>query len=86
MLRDIWEDENAFSWRRNFTKDKLTGSCRICTYGSKCLGGCPNTRLTMNGDIYSENQYCAYHLELEKKETQYASYDDAKELLLLGEG
>lgn len=43
-------------------------------------------RLTMNGDIYSENQYCAYHLELEKKETQYASYDDAKELLLLGEG
>lgn len=85
-LRDIWEDENAFSWRRNFTKDKLTGSCRTCTYGSKCLGGCPNTRLTMNGDIYSENQYCAYHLELEKKEAQYASYDDAKELLLLGEG
>ncbi|TCL59064.1 radical SAM protein with 4Fe4S-binding SPASM domain [Kineothrix alysoides] len=85
-LREIWEDENAFSWRRNFTKDKLEGSCKTCSYGSKCLGGCPNTRLTMNGDIYSENQYCAYHLEMEKIEAKYSSYEDAKELLLLGEG
>lgn len=46
------------------TKDKLSGSCKTCVYGSKCLGGCPNTRLTMKGSIYEENEYCAYNLSL----------------------
>ncbi|MCL2839297.1 MAG: radical SAM protein [Defluviitaleaceae bacterium] len=65
-LQEIWDNPENFAWRRNMTKDKLTGNCAICTYGSICLGGCPNTRLTMNGDIYSENHYCAYNLALKK--------------------
>lgn len=63
-LRDIWEDEEGFSWRRRITKEQLEGECKTCVYGSKCLGGCPNTRLTMTGSIYSENKYCAYNLKL----------------------
>lgn len=65
-LLDIWEDENSFTWRRTIKKDQLEGECKTCIYGSKCLGGCPNTRLTMNGSIYSENKYCAYNLKLKE--------------------
>lgn len=75
-LREIWEDEGSFLWRRSMTKDKLKGACHSCRYGSKCLGGCANTRLTMNGDIYSENQYCAYYPELKYMEVKYAEESD----------
>lgn len=84
-LREIWEDENNFLWRRQMTKDKLSGACKNCVYGSKCLGGCPNTRLTMNGDIYSENQYCAYHLSLKQMEDKYAVCEDEASLFKLAD-
>lgn len=84
-LRAIWEDKSSFLWRRNMTKTDLSGNCRSCTYGSKCLGGCPNTRLTMNGDIYSDNQYCAYNLAMKKMEAKYENYDRPGELFLLGD-
>ena len=84
-LREIWEDENNFLWRRQMTKDKLSGACRNCVYGSKCLGGCPNTRLTMNGDIYSENQYCVYHLSLKQMEDKYAVCEDEASLFTLAD-
>lgn len=60
-LADIWNDPKSFSWRRNMTKKDLSGFCGRCVYGSKCLGGCANTRLTMEGSIYGENKYCSYH-------------------------
>ena len=82
-LREIWEDKNTFLWRRNLTKELLGGTCRTCRYGFRCLGGCPNTRLTMNQDIYSENQYCAYQLSLERIKEKYAGYENAEELLEL---
>ena len=61
-------------------KEMLSGRCKTCTYGSKCLGGCPNTRLTMNGDIHSENQYCAYNLETKRFESKYSEETDAEGL------
>ena len=79
-LREIWEDENAFVWRRHLTKDKLSGACKKCVYGSKCLGGCPNTRLTMKGSIYEENEYCAYNLSLKDMEAKYSKCDNAPAL------
>lgn len=84
-LREIWEDENAFSWRRKLTKDKLSGACKNCTYASKCLGGCPNTRLTMKGSIYEENEYCAYNLALKEKQAKYSKCENADSLLKLAE-
>lgn len=79
-LREIWEDEENFKWRREMTKDKLSGNCRNCAYGSKCLGGCPNTRLTINGDIYSENQYCAYNQKMKSLKDRYHNKLDTEEL------
>lgn len=84
-LRKIWEDEGSFLWRRSLTKDKLKGACHSCRYGSKCLGGCVNTRLTMNGDIYSENQYCAYYPELKYMEVKYAKESDIHGLFELAQ-
>lgn len=84
-LREIWEDENSFSWRRNITKDQLSGDCLTCTYSSKCLGGCPNTRLTMEGSIYSENRYCAYNLELKYLKQKYESFTAPQDLFLLAD-
>jgi radical SAM protein with 4Fe4S-binding SPASM domain len=65
-LREIWEALGGFAWRRKMTKGDLGGECGTCTYGSRCLGGCPNTRLTMNGTIKSENQYCQYNVALKR--------------------
>jgi radical SAM protein with 4Fe4S-binding SPASM domain len=80
-LREIWEDGSAFRWRREMNKESLGGRCKTCKYGRKCLGGCPNTRLTVNGSFYSENQYCSYNLALGKSEDKLKSYTDAGELL-----
>jgi radical SAM protein with 4Fe4S-binding SPASM domain len=80
-LRDIWEDRAAFRWRREMNKESLGGRCKTCKYGRKCLGGCPNTRLTINKSIYSENQYCSYNLALGKSEDKLKAHTDAGELL-----
>jgi radical SAM protein with 4Fe4S-binding SPASM domain len=79
-LREIWEDDNAFRWRREMKKENLGGHCKTCKYGGKCLGGCPNTRLTINGTIYSENQYCSYNLALKCSEREIKALTDAGEL------
>lgn len=84
-LREIWEDENTFLWRRGMTKEKLSGDCKTCVYGSKCLGGCPNTRLTMSGDIYSENLYCSYNLERKKQNERYTGYENAGKLFRIAD-
>jgi len=60
-LADIWNDPRSFSWNRDAKKADLKGDCQVCKYGDLCLGGCPNTRLTMNQDIHSENEYCTYN-------------------------
>jgi radical SAM protein with 4Fe4S-binding SPASM domain len=75
-LAQIWNDENNFSWRRGMTKSQMHGDCAVCTYGARCLGGCPNTRLTMNGDINSENFYCTYNLILKKLRTRLKEEND----------
>lgn len=79
-LKEIWNDKNSFLVFRDLKKEQLKAECSICTYGSKCLGGCPNTRLTMNGDIYSENQYCAYNQSLKQWNQKYAKESDEDKL------
>lgn len=77
---DIWNDENAFSWMRNMTREDLGGACKTCTYGDVCLGGCPNTRLTMNGSMKSENQYCSFKVATDKLRTRIENYAGQEEL------
>jgi radical SAM protein with 4Fe4S-binding SPASM domain len=80
-LKEIWGDDNAFQWRRGMKKESLGGYCKTCKYGRKCLGGCPNTRLTINGSIYSENQYCSYNMALRCSENELKALTDAGRLL-----
>lgn len=80
-LRAIWTDKNAFRWRRDMRKEQLSGECKRCTYGSKCLGGCANTRLTMEGSIYGENKYCSYNNYLKAKIEEFKKTVDANTLL-----
>ncbi len=60
-LRDIWEDEDSFAWRRKMKADMLEGKCGSCRYAEACLGGCTNSKLAFGGSIYAENQYCDYY-------------------------
>ncbi|MBR5420021.1 MAG: radical SAM protein [Lachnospiraceae bacterium] len=39
-LREIWEDEDAFSYNRRFDTTLLTGKCSGCPEGERCRGGC----------------------------------------------
>lgn len=79
-LADIWNDPTSFSWRRDMKKTQLSGFCGQCVYGSKCLGGCANTRLTMEGSIYGENKYCSYHHHVGKLEAGIALRTDIDRL------
>ena len=80
-LAEIWCNPENFAWRREMSKELLLGDCAICIYGSRCLGGCPNTRLTMNGDIYSENQYCAYNLAIKELREHLMQESDTQWLI-----
>lgn len=75
---DIWNDSNSFKWSREMKKSKLKGVCAKCMYGNVCLGGCSNTRLCMNNDIYSENKYCSYNLIINSKKKEIDSIDNAQ--------
>lgn len=84
-LRSIWEDKDAFAWRRSIKKEQFSGACKTCVYGSKCLGGCPNTRLTMEGDIYAENRYCSYNLMLNEMNEKYKNHSNTEQLFSIGD-
>lgn len=79
-LAEIWNDPENFSWRRDMTKKQLSGFCGHCVYGSKCLGGCANTRLTMEGSVYGENKYCSYHHHIGQLEVGIALRTDIDRL------
>jgi len=84
-LSDIWSNADGFAWCRKVSKAQLKGDCAICVYGSKCFGGCSNTRLTMNGDVNSENLYCAYNLSLKKLREQLLEEFDVEWLITQAE-
>jgi len=79
-LRDIWEDENSFKWNREIKKEDLSGFCSKCKYGDRCLGGCANTRLVLEGSIYSENRYCVYNIAMKKAEEMINKENDYEQL------
>lgn len=60
-LKEIWENPNSFNWRRKLTVDDLSGNCRKCKHAFKCLGGCSNTRMTVENSFCSENKYCTHN-------------------------
>ncbi|MFZ5989492.1 MAG: radical SAM protein [Bacillota bacterium] len=75
-IREIWENPECFSWNRNMSKDKLSGICKKCYFGNQCLGGCSNTRLTMDGSVYAENKYCSYNVAVNTAKEQLEKIND----------
>jgi radical SAM protein with 4Fe4S-binding SPASM domain len=75
-IKEIWSNPDSFSWNRKMTKDKLLGLCKKCAFGNQCLGGCSNTRLTMEGSVYSENKYCSYNVAVSTAQKQLEKIDD----------
>lgn len=84
-LAEIWNDPKGFSWSRKLTKAQLTGRCQTCGYGDTCLGGCPNTRLTTNGTIHSDNIYCSYSLALRRAEETLSAVESPAQLRAMAE-
>ncbi len=78
---DIWNNEKLFKWNRELTKDKLKGLCIKCINGSKCLGGCANTRLTMEGSVYGENRYCSYNYAVKNAQQHLDQVSDIDMLI-----
>lgn len=79
-LKEIWESKDLFKWNRQMTRSKLTGDCHTCKYADICLGGCANTRLSMNGSIYSENLYCSHNFLMKKFQEKLKTINDTNEL------
>lgn len=80
-LRDIWENPDHFKWNRTAVKSKLKGECNQCKYGDDCLGGCPNTRLTMEKDIWAENRFCSYNVGMKRTRSIVALRSDTEGLM-----
>lgn len=79
-IREIWEDPERFKWNMTMSKEKLKGLCGKCAHGSRCLGGCSNTRLTMEGSIYGENNYCSYNIAVKEEQKKINKISNKKKL------
>jgi len=80
-LKEIWENPESFAWNRKLKKTDLEGLCSKCIYGERCLGGCSNTRLTMEGHIHDENKFCSYNLSFKKAKDRINLSNNMNELI-----
>jgi len=80
-LEEIWNNPDGFLWNRNATKAQLKDDCHLCKFGDECLGGCPNTRLTMEKDLLAENKFCSYNVGMKKTRSLIAHRSDVGELM-----
>ncbi|PRX18132.1 radical SAM protein with 4Fe4S-binding SPASM domain [Orenia metallireducens] len=83
-LKDILEDPDSFKWINKINKKDLKGLCAKCQYGDECLGGCPNPRVLIEGDVYSENKYCTYNVDMKEIEGKIDKVDDFEDLYMKG--
>lgn len=60
-LREIWFDENAFSYNRQFTTCDLREHCASCAFGHLCRAGCKSMAFILTGNT-SFNPMCFRHL------------------------
>ena len=80
-LKDIWNNPDKFKWNRTAVKTQLAGDCNQCQFGDQCLGGCPNTRLTMEHDIWGENKYCSYNVGMKRARAIVSGRNDIGALM-----
>jgi len=56
-LADIWDDEGAFAYNREFEVSQLSGMCAGCEHGKACAAGCRGVAHSVTGK-YHEAPYC----------------------------
>jgi radical SAM protein with 4Fe4S-binding SPASM domain len=56
-LVDIWFDDQAFSYTRNYNIQLMEGACRECRDAQTCKAGCLGMAYSVNHTLY-ENPYC----------------------------
>lgn len=61
-LKEIWNNPEAFSFNRHFSRDLLSGYCSECRYGNICRGGCTE-RAYGFANTFCENPLCLYKIE-----------------------
>jgi len=64
-LKEIWKNDNAFSYNRKFQKNCLKGFCAKCEFGEICRGGCPIISEALTGTT-SNDPYCIERVGKEK--------------------
>jgi radical SAM protein with 4Fe4S-binding SPASM domain len=79
-LPEIWNRPDAFAWNRDLSKDKLTGFCGSCQYGSKCLGGCSGSKITMHNCV-TRNEHCLFKVTVDRVAEDADKINDVDELL-----
>ncbi|OGO19432.1 MAG: radical SAM/SPASM domain-containing protein [Chloroflexi bacterium RBG_16_50_11] len=57
-LREIWDNQDNFSYNRKFDVNLLTGKCNLCDMGNICKGGCRASNYFTTHSLY-ENAFCA---------------------------
>lgn len=58
-LSELWNQQNAFAFNRNFSLDQLAGFCAVCRYRDICRGGCAWTAYSHTHNRF-DNPYCFY--------------------------
>jgi radical SAM protein with 4Fe4S-binding SPASM domain len=61
-LWDIWFDETAFPYSRNFSADKLGPWCECCDRAEQCKGGCSSMSYGCTGHFHND-PYCLYAIQ-----------------------
>lgn len=61
-LKEIWNDNSKFAYNRRFSRDRLKGYCKECSYGNLCRGGCSVNTCSSRGTD-KETPYCLYKIE-----------------------
>jgi radical SAM protein with 4Fe4S-binding SPASM domain len=62
-ILDIWDKPGAFSYNREFTPDKLEGTCKGCPEGIRCRAGCTSTAHSITGSCWNA-PYCVYQTKV----------------------
>lgn len=61
-LREIWFDDDSFSYSRQVHDSDIGDECRRCTFRRRCKGGCSAVSYTMTGRLHRD-PYCLRAIE-----------------------
>ncbi|MDZ7860637.1 MAG: radical SAM protein [Candidatus Krumholzibacteriota bacterium] len=53
-LKEIWEDNDSFSYNRTFDRKFLAGDCAACEQSDICRGGCRTMSYYLTGGLYGD--------------------------------